>query len=315
MKRIIALCMLGCVAFASYALADNTVSIRTTLKGFEGENVYFDFIEEPEASMEFPFRKDMELDFITEVSDVSLMKINAWVWVFVMPGDDLDITITYKGRRYEDVEIKGASAESIAATMAVHRMRTLRSERRYKTNIPAALALQTPPDEYFVNTIKQWKDEMAILDEVKGQLSEKMYNFVRSNIDALFLPNIIQYPGHVDQPGYWEVFNDYTMRDDKGSLRSHVYMGTLGIYKDYMRHREAHLAGKEYKRPTKMTDEYADVAAFYEGDLRDAALFVLLYNLLARGGDFDVIEGLVNDYNEKYNINPFYKKMLMDVMK
>ena len=65
----------------------------------------------------------------------------------------------------------------------------------------------------------------------------------------------------------------------------------------------------------KLEEEYADLAGFYDGSLRDAALFVFLYNVIVKNGDFDRIDKLKKDYLKKYNKNKEYKKILAQIMK
>ena len=91
-------------------------------------------------------------------------------------------------------------------------------------------------------------------------------------------------------------------------------MCMLSPYKDYVREREARAAGKEYKAPTSIEEQYKDLAAFYEGALRDTALFVFLYDAVAANKDFDMVEKLVKDYLKKYNKEKEYKKILNQVM-
>lgn len=64
-----------------------------------------------------------------------------------------------------------------------------------------------------------------------------------------------------------------------------------------------------------MEKEYESIATFYNGTLRDAALFVFLYNQVAANRDFDTIEKLKKDYLKRYNKNKEYKKILAQVMK
>ena len=113
---------------------------------------------------------------------------------------------------------------------------------------------------------------------------------------------------------YWSALDGYKLRDDEASLRSRAYQCMLAPYKDYVRAKEARDAGKEYEPLTSLEEQYKDFVAFYDGSLRDTALFVFLYNSGAAGEDFDVIEKLVKDYLKKYNKNKEYKKILNQVM-
>lgn len=48
-----------------------------------------------------------------------------------------------------------------------------------------------------------------------------------------------------------------------------------------------------------MEKEYESIATFYNGTLRDAALFVFLYNQVAANRDFDTIEEVEKGLLEK----------------
>ena len=88
----------------------------------------------------------------------------------------------------------------------------------------------------------------------------------------------------------------------------------LAPYKDYVRAKEAHDAGKEYEPLSSLEEQYEDFVAFYDGNLRDTALFVFLYDSIAAGKDFNVIEKLVKDYLKKYNKVREYKGILNQIM-
>ena len=92
-------------------------------------------------------------------------------------------------------------------------------------------------------------------------------------------------------------------------------MSFLATYKDYMRRKEAGNKAEGFTRSKTLEDEYADLADFYEGSLRDAALFVFLYNAIANNGDFDRLDKLRKDYLKKYNKDKEYKKILAQIMK
>lgn len=295
--------------------AQNNVTIKARFNNTTNERFYFDFMEEGSASMQFPYRDGREIEFDTELEDIAIMKINTFLLVVVQPGDVIEIDADYEGKGYRDVRFSGSSAESIAASEALNRIRNERLGRRYKTNIPAALAIQTPADVFYNTTLDEWNMELEILDEYKSKLSDKVYNFVRSELDAIFIPNIISYPGNNMMDGFWTALDNYVLRDDDASLRNSSYMGMLQVYMRYMMMKGAKESNEEFVQPASVEDEYNMIVNFYDGKLRDAALLVYLYGSLASGNDFDTVEKLVKDYTEKYNHNEKYLKMLTDVMK
>lgn len=313
MKKIF-FALLFCAVAVCTAEAQGTATIRARFEGTTRDMIYFDFMEQSGANMEFPYREGREIEFDVELDGITLMKINTFVLVVVQPGDVIEIDVEYEGRNYRNARFGGTSAASVAASEVLNSIRAARLERGYKTNIPAAIVVQTPPEKYFAASVSEWREEVAMLDGARDRLTPEVYNFVRSELDAIFIPNIVTYPGHNLQDGFWTALDNYTPRDDDASLRNHSYMGMLGTYMRYMQVKAAREAGVEFAAPANIQDEYAAIAGFFDGKLRDAALLVFLFNVLATGEDFEAVEKLYEDYVERYNINPRYKEMLVKVM-
>lgn len=64
-----------------------------------------------------------------------------------------------------------------------------------------------------------------------------------------------------------------------------------------------------------MEELYNKLANAYEGDTRDAVLYLFLYNAITKQQDFDVIKTLSKDYFKKYNKNKKFKKELTEMQK
>ena len=171
----------------------------------------------------------------------------------------------------------------------------------------------------------EWKDEVEMLGQVKDQIDPRVYNMVLSGIEGPLLTNLMTYPYASSSyhkkkledcmaTDYWTALDGYKLRDDEASLRSRAYQCMLAPYKDYVRAKEAHDAGKEYEPLSSLEEQYEDFVAFYDGNLRDTALFVFLYDSIAAGKDFNVIEKLVKDYLKKYNKVREYKRILNQIM-
>lgn len=313
MKKLTLLTILF-AATVGVAAAQGTATIRASFTGTDRDMIYFDFMEQPNSNMEFPYREGRVIEFDVQLDDITLMKINTFVLVVVQPGDQLDIEVEYEGRNYRNARFSGTSAQSVAASTVLNQIRAMRLSREYKTNMPAAMVIQTPADVFFQTSVQEWKDELDMLDQVRAELTPKVYNFVRSELDAIFIPNIISYPGNTQQEGYWTALDGYRLRDDDASLRNHSYMGMLNTYMGYTLLKQAHDQGTKPRTPESMEEHYARIAEFYDGKLRDAALMVFLYGALASGDDFEAAEALCNDYFANYNIDPRYRKMLNEVM-
>ena len=325
MKKIVLLLFLGCIYFLPANAKGKMTHVSAEIQGFNGEMVYFDFIEKDGISAEFPYQENQLMEVDVELDDVTMLRINAWVYVCLQPGDSIHAKIVYEGKSYKTVEYSG-TPRAVAICTALHKMRELQRVQRYKRNIPANLVLQVEAKEFYTTTLKEWKAEIALLDEVRNQISPEMYNYILSDLDGIYLTNLITYPYassgfHKKKiqdcmtDGYWDALNDYKLRDDKASLRNRGYMAFLLTYKDYMKRKKAGNNNEDYTPNRKLEEEYADLADFYDGSLRDAALFVLLYNAISNNGDFDRIEKLKKDYLKKYNKDKEYKKVLAQIMK
>lgn len=325
MKSIVFILMVGCLPFLPLQ-AQKKSHISAEIQGFTGgDMVYFDFMEKDGINQEFPYIENQLLEFDVELDDITMMKINAWVIICLEPGDNIHAKVTYDGKRYDAVEYTG-TPRAVAVANYLHNVRMLRAERRYKTNIPAMMVLLYDAKEHYAATLKEWKDEVAMLDEIKGEISPRMYNYLLSEMEATLLTNLISYPYACSSfqkkkleecmaDGYWNALDNYQLRDDKASLRNRTYMNFLTTYKGYELRKKAHDKNETYSPAKSMEEEYGSIATFYDGTLRDAALFVFLYNQVAGNKDFATIEKLKKDYLKKYNKNKEYKKILAEVMK
>lgn len=318
---IISLC--GLFSFAAEAKGRPTV-ITAEIFGYQRDKVHFDFLEKEGVNMEYPYKDGQLMEFTVELDDVTTMILNTFIEVYLQPGDSIHVKVTYNGRNYDKVEFSGTPA-AVAVNSKLHEKELLQRERDYKTNIPAMLVTLVDAKKFHEATLKEWKDEVEILNQVRGQIDSRVYNMVLSGIEGTLLTNLITYPYASSSfhkkkledcmtADYWTALDGYKLRDDEASLRSRSYMCLLAPYKEYMREKEARDAGKEYKRADSLEEQYNDFVSFYDGRLRDTALFVFLYDSIAANKDFNVIEKLVKDYLKKYNKVKEYKKILNQVM-
>lgn len=325
MKKIILFLILGCIYFLPVNAKGKMTHVSAEIQGFNEKMVYFDFVEKDGISAEFPYNENQLMEVDVELDDVTMLRVNAWVYICLQPGDSIHAKIVYEGKSYKTVEYSG-TPRAVAVCTALHKMRELQRARRYKRNIPANLVTLVEAKGFYTATLEEWKDEIAILDGIKNQISPEMYNYILSDLDGIYLTNLIIYPYASSSfqkkkiqdclsDGYWDVLNDYKPRGDKASLRNRGYAAFLLTYKDYMRRKEAGNRTEDFTPNRELEKEYADLVDFYDGSLRDAALFVLLYNAISNNGDFDRIEKLKKDYLKKYNKDKEYKKILAQIMK
>ena len=276
MKKIL-VTMLVCLLFAGVQ-AQKTAKISATAVGYTGKVVDFEFIDNPANNQQFPFKDNQLMEFEVELKEPSLMKVNAWLWMIVCPGDEIEMAIQFQGKNYKNVEFKGTQT---------------------------AVALNS-----------------AIRDKV----DPFAFNYIYAELEGMYMDNLVKYPFIVSDvnkkplqectpEGYWNILDNYQIKSDKASLKSYAYIGWLIDYLEYQEKREAYKAGKEYSPAQSMEELYNKLAKAYEGDTRDAVLYLFLYNAISGQKDFDVIKKLSKDYFKNYNKNKKFKKELTEMQK
>ena len=300
--------------------------VSVEVYGYEGQVVSFDFVEKPDAYVEYPYKEGQLMEVSTELADITMLNVNMWVNICLQPGDSLHAKVTYTGRSYSSVEYSGTPRAVLLANTLL-KIRASRREADYKANLPAALVVLTDPFAYHKASLDEWRKELSILDEVKGEISPRVYNYLRSELDAIFLTNVILYPfgcaGYQKKKieeclpaDYWTALDGYELRSDEASLHNRGYMSFLMPYAEYMICKRNGGDPSTFKTSQSARSEYEEIAGFYDGALRDAALFVVLYNELASNdADYAECEALVKDYLKKYNISKEYKQILKEVMR
>ncbi len=324
MKRLLLICLMTAVCQCIYAKKKSLITVTTT--GYSGEMMYFDFMQQPEINTEYTYREGETISFEVELNDITMLKINAWIWICLKPGDSITVDLQYEKKTYKAAEFRGAE-DVVAVNNALRDMRMLRIENRYKMDPKAAMITLVPADKYHAMCLEEWKKETEILNQAKGYMPEKMYYFLLSEHEAIFLSNLITYPAlrasydgkaveDILPEGYWNVLDNYTVRSDAGSLLSSNYAGFLLPYSDYVRKRDMIRKGMNpyEEKPYSLEEGFEYLVDFYDKNLRDAALCVYLYNAAAAGMDFNVIDKLTAEYLKKYNKNKTYKRMLLEVM-
>ena len=113
---------------------------------------------------------------------------------------------------------------------------------------------------------------------------------------------------------YWTVVDGYQPRSDKASLRCMPYSEFLVLYCFYQRTKEAHAAGKTYTRPRQLEDLYKEIVSFYDGNQRDAILFLIMSNYIRNGKEIEKIDPYLKEYKEKYNLDKEYVAILESLL-
>lgn len=305
--------------------AQKTTFVSATVTGYNGKVVDFEFIGEEKNNMQFPYKEGQNMEVEAKLNDVVLLKLNAYIWIFLRPGDQIHADIQYEGRNYKTAEFTG-TPEIVKANNVIRDMRNLRIKNRYKMNTLAAVVTQVSLSDYFAATRKELEEELPLLEAIKDEIPGEVYNYLYAEHESLLLTNLIQCPmvygpgksgGNITYPdGYWNVLDSYCLHEDEYSLKSHAYMAFLLTYKDYMQRKAARDTGNEYVPNKTMKAEYEDIAAFYSNAaLRENALFVFLFNQISAGRDFSDIQLLVKDFLKKRSNNKYFKTTLNNMLK
>lgn len=308
------------------ANAGKISTITATIHGYTGDVVYFDFMEQMADSREFPYQEGQTYSFDVELEDITMLKINTWVWICLKPGDSITVDLTYKERNYMSAEFTGAE-DVVAVNNALRDMRMGRVAEKYRMDPDAAVVTLVPAADYHAQCLKRWQVEKEILDSVRQYMPEKMYYYLLSEHESIFLGNLIVFPylrasydrknvEDVLPEGYWTVLDDYTPRGDEGSLYSHAYDGFLLSFVEYAHKRELAREGKEWQKNFSLQEGFDMIVDYYANDksILDAVLCVYLYNAASAGKDFDEVDKLVKLYLKKYNKEKRFRNILQEVM-
>lgn len=327
MKTIIII--LACCLSAIVSLqAQRAATVTATMSGYQGGKVVdFEFIEKDGINQQIPYSNNQEMEFEAELDYITMMKINGRTSVILQPGDKINVDIKYD---YSNGTVALATftgtPEAVLASTLLQDIQKNRRRNRYKTNILSAVILKRMPLDYYDATKAEWKEEVALLDAIKPQISPAMYNYLLSEIESVLIPNLLRSPwvyaemmrttaDSCMREDYWNLLDQYKLRDDKASLRNYNYMGFLLEYEMYQQKKKAREQNITHTPPKTLEEAYKGIASFYDGSFRDCALCVLLYNAITKGNDFPTIEKLTKDYFNKYNKNKQFKTMLTNMMK
>lgn len=311
--------------FCTGVQAQKTAKISATATGYSGKVIDFEFIDNTANNQQFPFKDNQLMEFEVELKEPGLMKINTWLWLIVCPGDEIEMAIHFQGKNYKSVEFKGTPS-AVALNSAIRDGRMVRINDHYKTNPLAAVVTQVPVNTYCEACRRNWKKEQEILEGVRDKVDPFAFAYIYAELEGMYLDNLFKYPlvfsdvckkkiGECIPEDYWDMLDGYQVKNDKASLKSFAYIGWLIDYVEYRERREAQKAGKIYEGPHNMEEMYVKLAKSYDGDTRDAVLYLYLYNAIAGQRDFEVIGRLSKDYFKKYNRNKQFRKELSEMQK
>ena len=253
MKKIL-VCMLVCL-FCAGVQAQKTAKIKATAVGYTGKVIDFEFIDNTANNQQFPFKDNQLMEFEVELKEPGLMKVNAWLWMIVCPGDEIEMAIQFQGKNYKHVEFKGTPA-AVTLNSAIRDGRMVRINDHYKTNPLAAVVTQVPVQTYYDACLRNWKKEQEILEGIRDKVDPFAFNYIHAELEGMYLDNLVKYPFIVSDvnkkplqectpKGYWEALDGYQVKSDKASLKSYAYIGWLIDYLEYREKCEARKHGRD----------------------------------------------------------------------
>lgn len=324
LKRIFTVLMLGALLTVT-ATAQKTTKITATVTGYSGKVIYFDFMEDRSMSQQFPYTADRQISFEVELKDVTMLIVNNYIWLVLQPGDDINVAIDYDATRYKTSVFKGSPSSAVVLNETIRDGRNARVASRYKMNPSAALVTLITPTTYCNQSLDLVNMEKRLMEANKAKMDPESYNYYYSELEGQYLTNLINYPQMYSgynrlqtdsiPDNYWKVFDNFELRNDDASLKSKSYMALLLTLKEYKDRKLAHENNTTYRPEKDMQKAYESLAATYDGKIRDAALFVFLYNGITGGKDLDQLEKLIQQYFKQYNKNPAYQKTLAGLLK
>lgn len=304
--------------------ATKKTKINATIVGYNGKEIFFDFIEQSGINESYPYQEGMEYMLEVELKDITMLKINSWIWICLQPGDALNIHIEYNGRNYKNATFSG-NKEAVLINNTIRDMRNIRVENHYKQNPMAAIVTQVKSKDYCEASQKELEQELTILKKIENKIPKKVYNYLLSEHEGILLSNLLSYPHMVGAAteadkaqlfpeNYWNLLDNYTIRRDKGSLRSTAYCSFLLPYKAYVVEREARKRGDLPKSGLSLREEYDELVSFYDNPLREKALFVFLFNVIRTGKNFDEVEILTKEFLKDHATDKELKNILTQMM-
>lgn len=316
---------LGLTLSSSWVFAQTKSSIDATVDGYNGKMISFDFMQNSKYNKQYTYIPNNPMGLTFELTELEMVKLNNYVWLLMEPGDKLDIAVTYDGRNYKNTEFKGTE-KAVFLNKLIMDMRNSRIANNYKMNPMAAVAVQVTVEDYVKQSMDQWALERGMLEANKAKISPEAYNYIYSELEGTFLSNYLRYPlmhagrdlenfKDVAPADYCQALDNLKLRTDASSLKSRPYMTFLLDYKDYKDRCKALSNNEPLVYERDMKKYYDGLVSFYEGNLREVALFVYLYNCITSERDFDEIEVLVKDFVAKHNKQPYLKQILEGMLK
>ena len=317
MKKRLLLACVAILGLLSVATAQQKTTLSATIDGYKRSKVFFDCMQTPLISQEFHTNPGEEHIYSFDCEGLVWININGGTGVIMQPGDSLHVDIVYEGK---NVKVSYSGTErAVSNNRLVKSIENLKRSLRYKEQLLGCAALDIKPKDRIADSRVLLEKAKALVE--KSQASTEAKNYVMAMIDYHVYMSFVEYPvmyasvrgvpvEEQEIGDYWSIMDGYAVRGDAESMNCAEYASFLMRYCFYMNEKAAKESGAAYSMPTVMEDMYKELAAFYNGQQRDFALYTLLRNFIINGREIERADALYKDYIEKYNSNAFYKSIL-----
>lgn len=311
-----ALLAMGAALHTTVAAQEKAV-LSAQIYGYQQDKVHFECVQSPLIAAEFYTNPGEEHLYNFECDNLVCLMINGRTNVILQPGDSLHVDIHYDGRN-ATVEYSG-SERAVSNNRLMKSLDNLKRSLRYKSQLLGCVALDIKPKTRIDDSRTLLEKAGALIE--KSPASAEAKNYAAATIDYDVYMSYIEYPvmyesvrgvtvAEQEIGDYWNIMEGYTPRTDVESLRCPEYASLLMRYCFFMNEKAAKAKGETYTMPAQMEAMYAELAAFFTGDLRDYVLYTLLRNFIMNGQEIERADVLYKDYLEKYNTSAFHKEIL-----
>lgn len=303
----------------------SATTLNCRVYGFRAETVYMDCNNNPAINAQFPAQQGEDMTMRFAADRLTVITVND-TEILIEPGDSLcaDIRFGSKSRRPESIEFTG-SPRSVVENEILQSLENYRNSLRYKEQLLACAIVDIKPAERIADSEKLMQRVNETLKRTKSKTSAEFRNYVSAYYESMYWMSKIEYPAMYaelrkvpfDKQGigdYWAAADKLKLRKDDASLNCFPYYELILRYCTYCGERAATAKGETYVRPDELETAYSELASFYKGSVRDAALYALLGNYIRQGVQIERVDALMPDYLKKYNRNKQFAATLDALM-
>ena len=308
------------LAFSLSGYAQKKTTLSAECYGYKQEMVYFDCLQSPFFNAEFHTNPGDEHLYSFETKNLVCMLINGQVNVLLMPGDSIHAVVRYDGKRPSEVVFSG-SEKAVSANRLISSIDDMRRQMRYKSQLLACIVVDIKPQQRIEDSRTLLSKVQEMVAKQKSQLSDVAAEYILANTEAAAYISFMEYPQMyadtrktpIAEQGigdYWKLMDGVKLRSSVGALCNPDYVSFLMRYCFYENEKKANAKHATYTMPQQLEDMFKELAAFYQGEQRDAVLYQLLVSFVRNGKELERAKPLFAEYKAKYNKNKEYLDIL-----